>query len=107
MCTVSYIGDYWGKRVSNNYPWVEPYVVPYPYPADKNIMINSAGLGVSVEEFNQLKKEVEELKKLLQAAIKFDKETNQPHCEQEEKIAMIKKIAELVGVDLNDVFGKE
>lgn len=61
-------------------------------------------VGPSREEFDRLKKEVEELKLLLKAAQKFDEATGQPHCEQDEKIAFIKKIAEFVGVDLKDVF---
>jgi len=34
----------------------------------------------------------------------FDAITEQPDCEVDEKVALIKRIAELVGVDLHDVF---
>lgn len=96
MCVVSSIGDYWKNNLPDKYPWVEPYVGgagTYNY------------IPVSREEFDALKKDVEELKKLLQAAKEYDEKTGQPHCEHEDKIALIKKIAELVGVDMKDVLG--
>lgn len=61
---------------------------------------------MSQEEFDKLKKEVQELKELIKAAQKFDAATNQPDCELDAKIDLIKKIAELVGVNLDDVFKK-
>jgi hypothetical protein len=63
-------------------------------------------LPVSRDEFNALKKEVEELKILLLAAKRFDEETGQKNCEVEEKVAFIRQLAEFVGVDVDDVFGK-
>ena len=36
--------------------------------------------------------------------IDYDNRTNQPHCQQEDKIAFLKKVAESVGVSLEDVF---
>ncbi len=44
------------------------------------------------------------MKKLLQAAKRFDEATGQPHCEIDEKVRLIKEIAKLVGVELGDVF---
>jgi hypothetical protein len=57
-------------------------------------------------EFDALKKEVEELKKLLLAAKEFDKNTNQPDCEHEDKIKFIKSVADFVGINLDEVFKK-
>ena len=59
---------------------------------------------VSREEFDALKKEMEELKKLLKAAKEYDEKTGQPDCHMDEKVELIKKIAELVGVDLKGIF---
>jgi len=59
---------------------------------------------ISREEFNTLKKEVEEMKQLLIKAKIYDEKNNEPNCEIENKIATLKKIAELMGVNLNDVF---
>lgn len=100
MCTVSNIGDYAGKRWPQEYPWAQPYVDPG---ADPRFPPSYPLPGVSREEFERLKKEVEEMKKLLAAAQKFDEATDQPHCEHEEKVKMLKRFAELVGVDLKDV----
>ncbi len=62
---------------------------------------------VSRAEFDALRREMEELKKLLTAAKQFDEATGQPDCEMDEKVTLIKAIAKLVGVDLGDVFGKD
>lgn len=56
-------------------------------------------------EFDALKRDVEELKTLLIAAKKFDETTGQPECEVEDKVALIKKVASLVGISMEDVFG--
>lgn len=60
---------------------------------------------VSREEFNALKKEVKELRKLLLAAKEFDEATGQADCEMDEKIEFIRQLADFVGVDLDEVFG--
>ena len=99
MCVVSNVGDDWSKRWPNNpvnpwkdtNPWWEQIGVPAPSP-------------VSREEFDALKKEMEELKKLLKAAKEYDEKTGQPDCHMDEKVELIKKIAELVGVDLKGIF---
>ena len=54
-------------------------------------------------EFDALKKELEELKKVIKAAAEYDARTNQPHCESEEKVAWLLKIAEVLKVDMADV----
>ena len=116
MCTVSNIGDNYRDNFPPRWPgivhpntWpVQPTGVPYPAqphvtPTEK-VYINTSG--VSKEEFNALKKEVEELKQLLKAAKKFDEETGQPDCHMDDKVDFIKKLAEYVGVDLEDIFKK-
>ena len=95
MCVVSMVSDYWKD---NNLP---------KYPNWNPGGISSAGLypppQVTREEFEALRKDVLELKELLKAAKKFDDATNQHDCEKEEKVELIKKIAEAVGVDLEDL----
>lgn len=104
MCTVSNIGDYWNRRWPAEYPWIEPYETPFDPNSPMKIKPGPITItGVSRQEFEALKKEVQELKELIKAAQKFDEATNQPHCEHEDKVALIKKIAELVGVDMTDV----
>jgi hypothetical protein len=92
MCTVSYIGDDFNRRLPQHYPDYTKWVLPAPTSAPTR------------REFEALKKEMQELKELLKAAKRYDEQTGQPDCEQEDKIALLKRLAELVGVDLSEVF---
>lgn len=65
MCMVSNVGDGWSDKFPDNWPkWFPP---PQSVPAD-----------ISRSEFEALRDEVRELKKLLEAAKKFDVATGQP-----------------------------
>lgn len=88
MCVVSMVGDHYSDRFNS-----QPYQFWQHY------------CEVKREEFDALKAEVEEMKELLIAAKKIDEVTGQPDCEMEEKIELLKKVAEAVGVDLEEVFG--
>lgn len=101
MCVVSNIGD--GYR--DTFPGRWPNVYPTPQPDPSKFTFNFDN--ITREEFDALKAEVEELRKLLEAAKEFDKATGQPDCEMDDKVMLIKQLAELVGVDLGDVFGDE
>lgn len=107
MCTVSMIGDDWRGRLPNAHPWVIPYVEPKrPIESDpfEKYKVFNTPRGPTQEEFDALKREVEALKDLLKAAKLYDEKTGQKDCEMDEKIALIKKVADMVGVDLKDVF---
>lgn len=99
MCMVSNVGDGWANKFPDHWPHFNP-----PPPQSVPFVMPS---GVSKEEFEALRKEVIELKKLLEAAKKFDAATGQPDCAMDEKVKLIKAIAKLVGVDLGDVFGAQ
>lgn len=104
MCTVSNIGDGYKDNFAPRWPNVPIWPTPpvgVTYPAQPYFVP-----AVSKEEFDALKKEVEELKQLLKAAKKFDEETGQPDCHMDDKVDFIKKLAEYVGVDLEDIFKK-
>lgn len=77
MCTYSMIADHYAKTLPIYFPWE-----------------------VTRSEFDALKKEVENMNALLAKAKKYDEEHNEPDCQMEEKVAILKKIAELVGVEL-------
>ena len=62
---------------------------------------------VSKEEFDALKKEVEEMKQLLIKAKIYDEKNNEPNCEIEEKMAKLREIAKLVGLDLDEVLNNK
>jgi hypothetical protein len=92
MCAVSFVGNKYQEQFPQQFPWVMPgQSLPYQN-------------GPSQQEFDELKKVVEQMKVELIAAKKQDIEENNPHCEMEEKVALLKRIAELVGVDLQEVF---
>ena len=89
MCVVSNIGDHFTRDRFPQNDWQQYHTHPEL---------------VTKEEFNKLKAEMEALKKLLKAAKIYDEETGQPDCEMEDKVAIIKDLAEKLGVDLEDVF---
>lgn len=99
MCVVSMIGDHYHDK------WRD---LKYPPRQVTTITDNDLSKFLNPppdlnKKFEELKKEVEEMKELLKKAIEYDKKNNEPHCEIEEKIATLKKIAEWVGIDLTDV----
>ena len=87
MCMVSVIGDHFQGTI------------PKPYQPDPFAWIQT----ITRAEFDTLKNEVAELKKLLMAAKAYDAATGQPDCEMGEKIDLLRKVAKAVGVDLDDV----
>lgn len=97
MCIVSAVGDYWrdGLPQKPYYPSIEDYLKQPLMPPQ-----------ISRAEFDALKKDVEELKKLLVAAKKYDEAVGEPDCELEDKVALIKRLAKLVGVSMNEIFGE-
>lgn len=100
MCTVSNLGDQFGREFPDRWPTVPTYpgtgtVTIYPAPE------------VSKEDFDRLRKEIEELKILLLAAKRYDEATGQPDCEMDEKVDLIRRVAEYVGVDVDEVFGDQ
>jgi len=106
MCVVSMVGDHYNQK------WNEPV---YKDLIDR-ITTTKTGTNtlatymnwnlVTREEFDSLKKEVEEMKELLKRAVEYDERNNEPHCEIEEKVEVLKKVAELLEVNLDDIFRK-
>lgn len=84
MCVVSSVGDYWEKNIYPTYPTTPTYTWPNT-------------------EVERLQKDIKALKVLLKAAIEFDKETGQPECQHEDKIKLIRKMAEAAGIDLEGI----
>lgn len=99
MCVVSMIGDHYKDKW---YPTPNDFTnVPYTIPQKIN-----NDLFVTRQEFEQLKKEVKELIELLKRAKKYDHENKEPNCELEEKMDLLKKVAKMVGVNLEDILNK-
>ena len=100
MCVVSNIGDAWGRTAPDRWPTI----FPTPY-------VPGTATGIQPPptraEFDALKAEIEALKDLLLAAKEYDERTGQPDCETDDKVALIKAVAEAVGVDLDEVLGSD
>ena len=88
MCVVSNVGDYYKDR----WTLIEPHSTTITYPTY-----------ATKEELELLKKEVLEMKKALKKALKQDIKEGNPDCQMEDKIAILKKVAEIVGVDLSEL----
>lgn len=106
MCVVSMVGDDWTRRLPGQHPWIDD-IREWPYPSQPSPIPNTNYPEVSREEFDKLKKDVEEMKKQLEKAKAQDIADGAPDCEMEEKVALLKKIAELVGVDLSTVWPQD
>lgn len=72
MCAVSAIGDMFRDKYRYRFP-------------------QASYTNVTREEFEALKKEMEEIKELLKAAKKFDEKTGQPDCEMDDKIDFMRR----------------
>lgn len=106
MCVVSMVGDHYADKWRDK-PWVSPRqpfrVYPDGWPwADEGTRIENP---ISRQEFDALRKEVEEMKELLKRAVKYDEDNDEPHCEVEDKMDLLRRVAAAVGVDLDDVIG--
>lgn len=101
MCVVSMVGDQfndhwkdWNKRI--------PEFIPHgPKITGEPVALSGY---VTKAEFDKLRAEVELMRDLLIRALEYDRKNNEPNCQNDEKIAKLKKIAELVGIDLDEVF---
>ena len=108
MCTVSMIGDHYRDYFPQKHPWTNPYMTPNTSPVFPDIALWPAVLPqVSRAEFDALRAEVENMKELLRCAKIYDEVNGEPECEIDEKMDILRKVAKLVGVDLDDVIGKK
>jgi hypothetical protein len=95
MCTVSMVVDHYSDK------WSELYTPPY-YIAPPGKLLGEVAV-ITKEEFDALKKDVEEMKKLLQRAKKYDEEHNQPDCESEQKLKRLESLCELASIDFEEI----
>lgn len=107
MCVYSMIGDWGRDTLPHKHPWIVPQPTPYvPHHVDPLRVVTTVVDGIPPQvtkaEFDALKRDVEDIKELLKRAKKYDEENGEPNCEVDEKVDLIMKIAELVGVDLGE-----
>jgi hypothetical protein len=103
MCTVSMVGDFYSDKWRDRYNTL---------PTNPFLNLPGSGMGgygiggISREEFDALKREVADMKELLKRAKAYDEKNGEPDCELDEKVALLRRVAQLVGVDLSDVIGQ-
>lgn len=105
MCVVSMIGDHYHDKFKQ---WPGIGTDPYQSPGggigpNQTIVMPSP---ISRQEFDDLKRDVLEMKELLKRAKEYDERNNEPDCEVEDKMEVLRQVARLVGIDLDDVIGK-
>jgi hypothetical protein len=99
---MSMIGDHYHDKWTDRKSAEDLF--PSPVKRNEYILIPSP---VTREEFEKLKAEVAEMKALLLKAKKYDEDNGEPGCEMESKVEVLKRVAEMVGVDLSEIFTKE
>jgi len=104
MCVFSMVGDHYGEKWGHL-----PYINPQPQPG---IHVTPGTVTVfpalaTQAELEALRREVLDMKELLKRAIKYDTEHGQPGCENEDKVKLLRRVADLVGVSLEDVLGSK
>ena len=99
MCSYSMIADHYNELWKPK-PWypASPNTLPY-----QGTTVIQQPPEITKAEFDDLKRQVMEMKELLKRAIKYDEENGEPECEMAEKVALLKRVAEIVGVDLSEV----
>lgn len=99
MCVVSMIGDHFHDKWGDKWPPQQPLIPPYE---PQTVYLPPE---ITKKEFEDLKKEVLEMKALLKRAKIYDEEHDQKDCEMEDKVKFLRQVAEAVGVDLDEIFG--
>jgi hypothetical protein len=97
------VGDHYRDKWWPTYP-LQPFQQPSG-PGQTTTVVFPMPAPVSREEFDALKRDVEEMKALLKRAKEYDERNGEPECEMDEKMAVLRKLAEMVGVNLDDVLG--
>ena len=111
MCTVSMISDHYHdkwNRPNTGYPWVQPSpgISPLRPNVDPIRDVELADLkrqlAVNREIMDMMRADIEEMKALLKRAKEYDERTGQHECESSDKVALLKKVAEAIGVEFDE-----
>jgi hypothetical protein len=103
MCVVSMIADHYADRYRGGTPSWQPNFTPLPHA--QGVLVGNPL--VTRAEFDELRRDMEEMKKLLVRAKDYDARNGEPDCEMDEKVALLRRIAAMVGITLDDIFGEQ
>ena len=100
MCFVSMVGDHY-RDMWKERPWYPPGpAAPMP---DRVPIVIQGPPEISRAEFDELRRQVAEMKELLKRAKKYDEDNGEPDCEIDEKMDLLRRVAKMVGISLDDV----
>jgi hypothetical protein len=101
MCVVSAIGDKWSRP--DMWPnW--PQTIPFPDTSPRKPIGLELNEILLRKEIDRLTKKVSEMKKELEAAKAQDIANGNPDCEMDEKVIILRKIADMFGIELKEIF---
>lgn len=102
MCVVSMVMDHytdrWTPVIPDNGPWVVPKPDESEYKKRMQELIEKIGKVVAPKEPAITDEEIKEFRKLLDRAREYDERNNEPECEMEQKVELLKAIAKALGV---------
>jgi dsDNA-binding SOS-regulon protein len=103
MCVTSMIGQHYGDKFNTpEYDWMKDWI-SNPQKLLDSAAATKGEVRVLEEKVEALKKEMAEMKALLERALKYDQDNNEKHCEHEEKWAKLRQIAALVDIDIDEL----
>ena len=108
MCVTSMVMDHYRDS------WFKfdqpPMTIPYqPMLTANDVLIADLRkrLDAQDELVKKMSEQFEEMKKLLERAKEYDVKNNEPDCEVDEKVQLMMKLAEMLGVDPGSVLRGE
>lgn len=107
MCVVSAVTDHYTGKWPNQFPNVWPQINPNVHPSNppftgvSSKTKNDIAIETLQREVAELTKQVEELIDLMPVLKKYDEDNNEPDCEMDEKVELIRKLCDALGVDNN------
>lgn len=104
MCVVSLIAKHYEDEFEKK-PY-KPWELNPPTPAWPPVQyaVKEPSNAELKKQIDELRIQILEMKQFLKEAIEYDKLYKQPGCENDLKIAFLKKVAESVGMTLEDIF---
>jgi len=96
--------DEYKKIIQQPGPGQGPFYPPTTIVPIDASTVTTTFIQISRTEFENLKKQVEEMRELLTKALAYDRMTNQAECSNEEKLDRLEKVAKFVGIDCDDLF---
>lgn len=111
MCVVSAVGDHYGHEwkkfgdpANPTLDWLKRLRDPMsPDPNYWQPHLGNIEPPITKEEHSALVQQVKDMKALLKIAVDYDRRNNEPGCEIEEKIELLRSVASAFGIDIDEI----